>query len=176
MSEEFKSIRPKLLKKLGADLFDFEFVGENIKHPTLGICPASYKETYNKGRFHNEQVFKRMKLIEGKDGECHMNSYRLMAAGKIDKICTGFALMSYNGKTVAFLHWWGLKDGRIIETIPNFYKNATRYFGYTMSMQDIYDYLEELDMTEEGYTAEDVEEIRDLIGGRLDEIDKQKTN
>jgi hypothetical protein len=57
---------------------------------------------------------------------CHWNVSKLFTKGKIDSICTGYALAADKGWRQ---HTWGLKNGKIVETT---YKYQA-YFGVELS-------------------------------------------
>lgn len=57
---------------------------------------------------------------------CHVNSFRLYGRGMIDSVIMGYAYIPKNRGWSQ--HFWGLKDGKIVETTPTF-MNAKDYFG-----------------------------------------------
>jgi len=79
-------------------------------------------------------------FMPGPIGECHRTVLRLLASGKIERACYGFAFAGVHGDPQDLPSWyehsWGLCDGKIIETTRPF----ARYFGLALSPADAADF------------------------------------
>lgn len=64
----------------------------------------------------------------GQDGNCHWNTGRLYAEGKIDAVVVGYARNSQGWHQ----HTWGVKDGRVVETTLSNTRNL-EYYGSQLS-------------------------------------------
>jgi hypothetical protein len=75
------------------------------------------------------------KLWRGAGSQCHFNISSLYMDGRIEFICTGYALAKDGGWRS---HTWGLLDHRVVETTNRY----LAYFGFVMSKREAQEFTE----------------------------------